>query len=321
MSLKRSFNKVRLDIKKASPAIMVAAGIAFSVGAIVEFCRKSREGLPVIDEYKETLAELTESHNTVVAFAEKEGKADIIKTEHRTYCKDVATETTKTVVKLGRIYAKPIALYAISVGLNIKSYQTMRNRNVALAAAYAGLGNEIRHVYSRIAEKYGDEALYEIKHGIKKVEVEETRIDEATGSEVVDKKLVPAIETSSGDPNLISPYARFFNDTCAPWKDDPEYNLTYLLEVEADLNRILRTEGHLFLNTVYDKLGMKRSRAGQMVGWTYYKNGKNPHGDNYVSLGLHNIRRVEVQDFVNGYESVILIDPNVDGEIIDSIDW
>lgn len=321
MSLKRSFNKVKLDVKKASPALMIAAGIGFGVGAIVGFIRQSREALPVIDEYKETVTELTESHSTVVAFAEKEGREDIVKSEHRTYCKDMATETAKTAVKLGRIYAVPIALYSISVGLNIKSYQTMRNRNLALAAAYAGVGNEIRHIYSRIAERYGDEALDEIKHGIKKVEVEETRIDEATGSEVVDKKLVPGIETTSGDPHLISPYARFFNDTCPAWRDDPEYNLTYLMEVEADLNRILRTDGFLFLNTVYDKLGMKRSRAGQVVGWRYYKNGKNPSGDSYVSLRLHDIKRVEVQDFVNGYESVILIDPNVDGEIIDTVSW
>lgn len=318
MNFKRALAKVKFDAAQKAPAAMIVAGIGLGVAAIVEFCRKSREALPVIDEYKETVAELTESHNTVVAFAEKEGKTDIIKNEHANYCKEMAIETAKTGVKLGRIYAVPIALYAGSVALNIKSYSVMRDRNLALAAAYAGVGNEIRRVYSRIEEKYGADAVDEIKHGIKKVEIEETKIDERTGKEVIEKKVVPVVDMASGDPNKVSPYARFFDETSRAWRDDAEYNLVWLMEREEEANRILRDEGKLLLNRVYEMLDMKHSKAGARVGWKYYPNGNNPSGDNRVSFGIHNIYRPAARDFVNGYEKVILLDFNVDGEIIDS---
>ena len=302
MNIKGTLSKAKFEVKKASPAIMLAIGVGLSVASVIEFCRKSREGLPVIDEYKETVEELVDTHE--------------LAHDDETFVKDVFTETTKTGLKLGKIYAKPIVLYALSMASIGKGYSILHKRNVALVAAYAGIGNELRHVYSQLSEKYGPEVVDELK-GIKKVEIEETRIDEKTGSEVVDKKLVPVV---SGDPNWHSPYARFFDDSCAPiWRDDPEDNLTLLTEIEADCNQLLRRDGYLFLNDVYDKLGIPRSKAGQVVGWRYYRNGDNPSGDNFVSFGIHDVKRPEARDFVNGYESVFLIEPNVDGEIVDCL--
>ena len=308
MSLRRTFNKFKLDVKHAAPGIMVVASIGFGIAAIVEFCRKSREAAPVVDEYKETVAELTESHR--------------ITHDDASYRKDIVTETAKTGLKLAKIYAKPAALYLVSVGLNVKSYDVMQKRNAAVVAAYASVGNSLRNLYSRISERYGEDALYELKHGIKKVEVSETRIDATTGEEVTETSIVPVYaidDAERPDPNVYSPYARFFDDASPAWRKDSEYNLTYLLEVEADCNRILKTEGFLFLNDVYEKCGIPKTRAGQKVGWRYYPKGNNPCGDNRVSLGLHDIRRPAVRDFVNGYESVVIIDPNVDGEILYSL--
>ena len=322
MNINRTLTKLKLDAKKAAPGMMLVAGIGLGVAAIVEFCRKSREALPVIDDYKETMAELTESHDTVVAFAEKEGKQDIIKNENATYRKDVVTETLKTGVELAKIYAVPIALYATSVALHVKSHHIMKERNVALVAAYAGVGNELRRAYSRIEERYGTDVLDEIKHGVTRTEVEERRIDENTGEEVVEKKSVAVLNTDANDPNAHSQYAKFFDEASPAWRNDPEYNLTYLLEVEADCNRLLKADGVLFLNTVYDKLGIPRTRAGQLVGWKYYRNPEDNHaGDNCVRLGIHDIQSPEARDFVNGYNPTIIIDPNVDGEIIDTLPW
>lgn len=304
MSIKREISRIKFNAVQKAPVAMLIAGIGLGVAAIVEFCRKTPEAVPVVEEYKETVAELTETHR--------------ITGDDITFRKDFAVETVKTGVKLGRIYAKPLALYASSVALNVKSYNIMQSRNLALAAAYAGVGNEIRRVYSRIEERYGEEALDEIKHGIKKVEIEETKIDERTGQEVVEKKVVPVVDISSGDPNEVSPYARFFDEASRLWRDDSEFNLTLLMDREEEANRILRDEGKLLLNQVYDMLDIPKSRAGSKVGWRYYANGKNPSGDNRVSFNVHNIRRPASRDFVNGYEKVILLDFNVDGEIIDS---
>ena len=113
----------------------------------------------------------------------------------------------------------------------------------------------------------------------------------------------------------ISPYARFFDEASPAWEKDPEYNLMFLRAQQQYADDLLHARGHLFLNEVYDMLGIPRSKAGQVVGWVYDEN--NPVGDNHVDFGIYDIRREVVRDFVNGYERSILLDFNVDGNIWD----
>ena len=82
-------------------------------------------------------------------------------------------------------------------------------------------------------------------------------------------------------------------------------------------NEKLRSKGHLFLNEVYDMLGIHRTKAGNVVGWIYDE--KNPVGDNYVDFGIYDIHKEQNRDFVNGIERSILLDFNVDGPILDLI--
>ena len=69
-------------------------------------------------------------------------------------------------------------------------------------------------------------------------------------------------------------------------------------------------EGRVFLNDVYDYLGIDRTKAGQIIGWVY--DPENP--DKEIDFGLYKTNRAN-QAFVNGYEPVVLLDFNVDGEI------
>lgn len=91
----------------------------------------------------------------------------------------------------------------------------------------------------------------------------------------------------------------------------------FLRSCQQYANDKLKADGYLFLNDVYDMLGIPRSKAGQIVGWVY--DPKNPIGDNYVDFGIYDINREKNRDFVNGYERTILLDFNVDGNILDLI--
>ena len=91
----------------------------------------------------------------------------------------------------------------------------------------------------------------------------------------------------------------------------------FLRRQQDAANEILQARKHLFLNEVYDMLGIPRTKAGQIVGWVY--NEKNPNGDNYVDFGIYNTNREPNRNFVNGYEPTILLDFNVDGPIYDLI--
>ena len=57
-------------------------------------------------------------------------------------------------------------------------------------------------------------------------------------------------------------------------------------------------------------LGVPRRAIGQLVGWVYDEN--NPNGDNFVDLDIFNERN-------NNDKNVFILDPNVDGYILDKI--
>ena len=118
----------------------------------------------------------------------------------------------------------------------------------------------------------------------------------------------------------VSPHARFF-DECSPmWHKDTDfekryrYNLMFLKQQQEYANHLLKMRGHLFLNEVYDMLGMPRSTDGGKVGWIYDLD--NPVGDNFVDFGIFTPFNSE---FINGVKPTALLDFNVDGYILDMI--
>ena len=92
-------------------------------------------------------------------------------------------------------------------------------------------------------------------------------------------------------------------------------NLVFLKAQQQYANDLLRAKGRLFLNDVYDMLGIEKTKAGQIVGWVY--DPENPNGDNFVDFGIYDMSKERVRAFVNGYEATILLDFNVDGNIWD----
>jgi hypothetical protein len=114
--------------------------------------------------------------------------------------------------------------------------------------------------------------------------------------------------------NNPSSYARFFDESSPAWTKDAEYNLVFLKQQQEYANDLLKAKGYLYLNEVYEMLGIPRTRAGQVVGWVYNK--ENQSGDNYVDFGIFTDGN---SDFVNGRKRTVLIDPNVDGMIIDKV--
>lgn len=62
-------------------------------------------------------------------------------------------------------------------------------------------------------------------------------------------------------------YGHAFDESNSCWDPRPEYNMAFLQAQASYLQHVLDTQGHLFLNEVYDNLGMERTPAGQVMGW------------------------------------------------------
>ena len=89
---------------------------------------------------------------------------------------------------------------------------------------------------------------------------------------------------------------------------------------QAYCNELLKARGFLFLNDVYEILDIPKTKAGQIVGWLYNKDGNTPtNGDGYVDFGIYDPNYEASRRFVNGCEYNILLDFNVDGPILEYI--
>lgn len=305
----RKLHKVGFTIKKHSPEILVAAGITGIVASTVMACKATTKVSAILDETKEhvdgihTVLESPEMQDKYVA----EYGTEYTKEDSK---KDLAIVYTQTGFKLVKLYAPSVLLGAASIFAIVQSHRILTKRTVALASAYAAVDKSFRNYRNRVVERFGEELDRELRYNIKTVEVEETEVD-AKGKEKKVKKKVEVI-----DGPLTNPYAAFFDDGCNGWTKNPEYNKTFLIGQQNYANELLQARGHLFLNEVYDMLGIPRTEAGQLVGWIYDE--ECPNGDNFVDFGIFENKRAN-RNFVNGYERTILLDFNVDGPIYNKL--
>jgi hypothetical protein len=184
---------------------------------------------------------------------------------------------------------------------------TLNRRNASLTAGYAAVDQAFTKYRERVVAQLGKAADDEFRYG---VDVSEETVE---GKDGKTKTVVHKRISQTDGPSM---YARFFDQLCPEWQKNPEYNRAFLQCQQNYLNERLRIKGHLFLNEVYDALGMERSSAGAVVGWVIGKEG----GDNFVDFGIFDdITNPNVRDFVNGLSDSILLDFNVDGVIYDKI--
>lgn len=303
-NMTRTFNKVGIKFKKHSPEILVVAGVVGTVTSAVMACKATTKLDSILEDSKLTIDQIHYATEHPDELPEEYTVEDSKK--------DLAIVYTQSALKVAKLYAPSIILGTLSITAILTSNNILRKRNVALAAAYTAVDKSFKEYRGRVVERFGKELDRELRYNVKAKEFEETVVDEKTGKE---KKVKKTVEVSELDQ--ISDYAKFFDDGCRGWTKDPEKNLFFLRRQQDYANERLKAEGYLFLNDVYEMLGIPRTKAGQVVGWIYDE--KNPIGDNCIDFGIYDTNRESTRDFVNGYERTILLDFNVDGNILDLI--
>lgn len=300
-----SVSRVGLRFKKHSPEILVVAGVVGVVTSAVMACKATTKANDILDETKKQVDMIHECQADTQLAESGRYTAEDAK-------KDLTLVYAQTGVKFIKLYGPSAVLGALSIASILASNNILRKRNIALGAAYAALDRGFKDYRGRVIERFGEVVDRELKYNIKAKEVEEVVVDEETGKE---KKVKKAVEVVGND--ICSPYARFYDCGCRNWEKNPEMNLLFLRAEQNFANDRLRTRGYLFLNEVYERLGIPTTKAGQIVGWIYDR--ENPNGDNYVDFGIYDTNRQSSRDFVNGFERTILLDFNVDGDILDLI--
>ena len=296
----KMYNNSKNMVQKHSPEILAGVGVVGVVASTVMACKATMKLNDILEESKETRDKIREVESNP-RYEEQYS--------HEDAKKDLTINYTQTGLKIAKLYAPAVILGSASLGCLLASNDILRKRNAALSAAYMTVDKSFKEYRQRVVDRFGEEVEKEIRYNIKAEEVTSTVVAE-DGSETTVTETVKTM-----DPNLYSDYAKFFDEASPYWQKDPEYNFMFLKSQQQYANDLLKARGRLFLNEVYEMLGIDKTKAGQIVGWVY--NPENPIGDNFVDFGIFDMSKERVRAFVNGYEPNILLDFNVDGNIWD----
>ena len=294
LTIKQTFNKLKFKTVKNAPTILMIAGVAGVVGSGILVGRATLKLTKVLEESKNTIDSINDAvEDESIEYTQEDGASDL------------RTVRVSTAAKVVKLYAPAVILGGVSIACMVQSHNILRKRNLALAAAFTTVTQSFSKYRKAVVDKYGERVDYELKHGIRSEKVAVTETDE-NGKTKTKKETIDVVDG-------YSDYARFYDDGCTGWDKDAEYNLMFLKAQQQYANDKLIAKGFLFLNEVYDMLGIPPSKEGQIVGWIY--NLENPTGDNFVDFGIYDVSKENARDFVNGYEQTILLDFNVDGNV------
>lgn len=265
-TMSATFSKVKFQINKHSPEILMVSGIVGLVGAAVWACKATLNSKEIIDSYnwdKNDIEATIRKDGTTEVYTEEEKKSDMTKLK------------VKTAISIAKEYAPSVSITIVSITAIIVSHNIMRKRALALAAAYATVDSAFKRYRDQVIERYGEEVDKEIRYGVS---------HKTTQQEITDdkgKKKVKDVETTEVS---VTPdeYTRIFENGNKYHDANNDYIRHFLDSEESRINNLLRANHHVFLNDVFDRLGFEKTKVGQVVGWTY-----TPDKDCYIDFGIY----------------------------------
>lgn len=293
-------HRAALVAQKFSPEILTGLGIASGIGCVITACRATLKVDDILLDHQ--------------AVEYKIDEALELSTNEYTYAdskKDRALAKVQTAGHIVKNYAPAIGLGALSITCILGAHGVLSKRNAALSAAYSLIQGKFQDYRGRVRQELGDAKDKQFYYGLKAQEVTIEEVNPETGRKKKVKK-----EILVKDPNGYSKYAKCFDEGSPCWQPDPELNLLFLRCKQNYANDLLHARGHIFLNEIYDALGIPRTSEGAVVGWVLTDDGTT---DNFIDFGIYSVENQMAADFVNGYESNIWLDFNVDGVIYDLI--
>lgn len=213
-----------LKVKKASPEIMVIAGIGCGIGAAVMACKATLKVEKIITDANDKM-DMIKSTALDPTYADRYSEKDAQK--------DKAILIGQTAVKLGKLYGPSIAVGAASIALICVGHNILRKRHIALVGAYCAVSDEFKNYRANVVKELGEAADKKFKYGLKLEEIEEKTTNDK-GEEVTEKKLVETFD------NNWSPYAKFFDEYNPNWEKSSDYNLLFLTNQQNYCNNKLK---------------------------------------------------------------------------------
>lgn len=251
-----TLNTVSRTVGKHSPLLLTVTGVV-GLGATAVFSYKAAKKVEVIVEKVEYSRNSEEEMLALESIHpnDRTEEQEVALFEYQSYFTPVnRMEVAKDLV--GAV-ALPVTTGALSIAAIALSYHVQNNRIVNLAAALA----------TATAEQQFYRAKYKAVHG----EEEYNKFMQPTATEkrtIVDSKGKEKEVEATVKSEVPSMHGEWFDKSSEYTRDDHDYNMAYIRSVGENLELRLFRKGFLLMNEVYDALGLERTRAGALLGWS-----------------------------------------------------
>ncbi len=229
--------------------IFVGLSILFGAGCVTTACVQTVKACDIIEEAN---AELDKYEGEDSEEAKKEMR--VIR--------------KKTNMRLAKNYILPAALGVGSIACGLSAYKILSDEKAMALASAASVTAAFEKYRSRVIDKYGVEADYELYNGIK------TTVEgkDEEGNTIV------KVERDPIDSNC---YSKIFSyETSGEWTFNRRHNIEKIKFYERYWNQQLKTKGYVTYNEVIESLGFSRKVGDDMtepfipngIGWVSSEN-------------------------------------------------
>lgn len=174
----------------------------------------------------------------------------------------------KTNIRLIKNYAVPAALGVGSVACGLSTYKILSDEKAEAIAAVSCISAAFEKYRSRVVDKYGVEADYELYNGVK------TTVE----GKDEDGNTIIKVENDPIDQDCYSKIWSF--ETSGDWTTNRRHNIEHIKYLERYWNQQLKCKGYVTYNEVIESLGFSRKVGSDMtepfipngIGWVSAEN-------------------------------------------------
>lgn len=268
----------------------------------------------ILDEHHAKVEEVKDNHVTLEKVSEDGLSITETIDDVKAYRRDLTKVYFSTIGKTGRLYAPTAALLAISayfIGGSYKNIKELKNEKKELIAALCGREVILNRYRDEMRERVGEEEERRFYNNVAKKDIELKETDE-NGKEK--KKKVKGAEVVNGK---LSGDAFIFDESCGAYVGhDINHNLYIAGLLKNQCSDNLFCNGSLMMFEILDSFGLDRDEVPGAFVRGCLAERKGGRAD-VVDM---DIRKVWIFDEDKGeYIEKILVDPKLDGVIIDRI--
>lgn len=297
-----------LFLKAHAPEILVASGIVGFGVTVVGACKATSKAHDILEAKEDALRDNDLALNDRI----------ISEKDHEDNVRQINRNAKWMLVKA---YTPTATGLVVSVILVLGGYRMINGRLVKTAAAYKILEDGFGRYRENVRDEFGEDADWRMLNTIRPERLEAAEKEREANRELeADRKRKKRNHERRRTAHQ-EVYSKFFDQYSDRWRRSwtPEQVWDYLKQKQREANDMLNIRKHIFLNEVYDLLGLDRTEEGAVVGWILTKNNPN----SFVDFGLKSMPEEERRRFLSAERNEdikIWLHFNPDGLIYNMID-